>query len=489
MNSSPQFRIFVAAVVLLFLFNILIYNDIAVLWSGPEAVLAWDSIGDEPRRYFPALVQSIFWDFGGGNLFVYRLSAVLFLLATAACFFFIARPLLGVRTTTLSLLVAGASLGLPQLAKVATPDSLLLLLHTMGWLLLLRFLKKPGIAWRLAFYAVALLSGLVHPFSTLIFLSIGPLFIYFSHPQGKRLWALQPWLAGLAAFALGWNTIPDVVLLPYFYRGPGYAYYLLLVMGGFLPFVGFLVAGLRDYLARMRKKDEMALVLVFWILAALMACSPALAFPLAILVARQMDSYFDPRYPFAVFVKTGAVLHLIAVFFGAMVLMLGGLHFYSGAGFRSGMAVSAAYWSMSFLGVIGLYGGQRRLALGGPLLAGLLAVLLFWVQVFPLLESGRRADQALLETIPGGEETTLCILYEGLHAFPNLAVYARLMREASVVVPAQHRIPNALMKEKKLFLIAPKGHPDIPDRCVEWKPALPASSNTRASVWVCSPLN
>lgn len=484
MNGSPLFRIFAGAVGLLIAINMLIANDFALFWGGPESALAWDSTGAVPRNYLPALLQGLIWDASGGNVFIYRLPGALWLLLAAAVFFFVGRPLFGTRTAILTLLVTGASLGVPQWAKIATADSLLFVLHASGFLFLLRFLKKPGMAWRMAFYIAVLFSALVHPFSTLIFLGIGPFFLYFSHPQGKRLISLQPWIAAALSFGMAWLLVKDQWNLPYFFRGPGYLHFQLLAAGGFLPFAGFLIAGLRDYLPKMRKGDEMALVLIFGSLTSLMAHSPALALPLALIAARQMDAFFYPNYPYGAFVKTGAILHLILIFFAAIGLMMGGLFYFEGPGFRAGMALGAAYWSMSFLGVIGLYGRQRRLAVGAPLMAGVLAVFLFWIQVFPLWENQRRAANDILAEIPAETDRKVFVLHSPGILFPNLAVYARQRFSNVQLTPSLFKLPRVAEDQPAFYLIAPAETDRIPAACRVVKASAPKVGTVDA-VWVC----
>jgi hypothetical protein len=191
---------------------------------------------------------------------------------------------------------------------------------------------------------------------------------------------------------------------------------------GFLPYLGFLMAGLRDYSSKMIRGDEFSLVLMGWLVAALLAGSPAWSMALAVLVARQLDAYFVPGYPYGNYVKTGALIHLVAAFFLCTGLMMSGLHYFGGAGFRAGLGMSAAYWSLSFIGVIGLFGIRRRYILGGPMLAGTLLISLWWTQFFPLIERERRANLSVLEHV---NQSEISIIYDPKSGFPAVAVYAR----------------------------------------------------------------
>ena len=53
----------------------------------------------------------------------------------------------------------------------------------------------------------------------------------------------------------------------------------------------------------------------------------------------------------------------------------------------------------SFVGVIGLYGLRRDYVLGGMTLAGVLAILFFWVQVYPFLHLQRNWPERMTTSI------------------------------------------------------------------------------------------
>ncbi|MEL6277049.1 MAG: hypothetical protein AAFU03_18255 [Bacteroidota bacterium] len=73
-----------------------------------------------------------------------------------------------------------------------------------------------------------------------------------------------------------------------------------------------------------------------------------------------------------------------------------GLVEFRGDGFRAVLGMVAAYWIFSILAVIGLYGKRRDFAIGGTILTGLLAVLFFWVQVYPYFELERHWPKDLI---------------------------------------------------------------------------------------------
>ncbi len=485
MLDSAQFRFFAIAAGVLTLTNFLVMNDYAGLWSGPEAAIAWGGTNEGLAPLLLAWRYHMLWETAEGNLFLFRLPSVLWMGIATAVFYILAKPLFSRRTTILAMLVAAGSIGLPQLAKLATPDSCLLALHTLGFLLMLRFMKQPSPRWRFAFYGAVLAGGLIHPWATFILFAFGPVFLFQIKEWRKQFWSLHPWIPALLVLGLGRLLGYDMWRPPYFVSGLYHEPYLFVVLGGFLPFTGFVLSGFRDYLPKLRRGDEMAQILIMWCLGGLLAGSPVAAIPVAVVVARQMEAYFHPNYPFSNWVKTGAVLHLIAAFFGAMALMMGGLHYFSGPGFRAGMAVSAVYWSMSFLGVVGLFGMQRRLVIGGPVLAGMLGILVFWLQAYPLWESRRKAEIKIVDSIPAGYGDTVYVIHRHTRDFPNLAVYARRQFPGATVKAAFHLSAGQIKGAGANYVIAPKGWKGLPGDCRALESAAEVTSGTDTEVWIC----
>jgi hypothetical protein len=169
---------------------------------------------------------------------------------------------------------------------------------------------------------------------------------------------------------------------------------------GLAPFLGFAFAALRDLFFKIRKGEELALLLAVALFGSLVAQSILFPFLLTFLTAKQLQFYFySEKYPWQDWVKTGNVLHLILVFIAVVLALLGGFFQYAADGFRAVLGCSAAYWMFSFVGVIGLYGYRRDYVLGGMTLAGVLAILFFWVQVYPFLHLQRNWPERLTTSI------------------------------------------------------------------------------------------
>lgn len=440
---TATFRYFSLAVSLLIAVTLLVMNDVASLWNGAEASLAWESAAPEGSRFLPAIILNWIWMQTDGNLFLLRLPSVLWLLMASAGFFYLARPLFGLRVTVTALLVAGTSIGLPNLAKTATPDSWLFAMHLVGFVLLLRHIKQPAGPWRWWLYAVVFMSGLIEPWAALIYFSMAAAFLLGRPGQGRLLWRLQPWLPALAAMAVCWLSGTLEWRPDWFWVNQNQPGSYLLVLLGYLPFAGFILSGLRDYAPKLYKGDEMAASLTAGFVAGLLAQSPAIYFVPALLIARQMDAYFLPVYPFRNFVKTGAVLHLIAAFFGSLALFFGGIYYLQGAGFRVAALIAGAYWSLSFVGVIGLYGMHRRWAIGGPMLAGAFTLLLFWLSAYPLLEARRKTEFGIMDVLPADTEPSVYI-HCGYHdPMPAVAAYIRREFPQATVVANEQKTASS----------------------------------------------
>lgn len=415
-----KFDIFVWVVGLLIGYNLMVSNDTVSLWSGSEAALVWDQPWATPL--------------------ILRMAVAISLLLGAFLFVRLAGPLLGARTSLLAVLVAGSSLFVPLLSHSGTVDGPVLVLHSLGLMSLLRYVRQPGWRWQLAAISALMISATLAPWSSALLFALYPLMLWRLAEWRGAIRRINPWVMALAALGFSYFVYGGRIAPAAFQVSSYTLWFFIGPLLGFLPYLGFLMAGLRDYTSKLKRGDEFSLVLLGWLVAALLAGSPAWSMALAVLVARQLDAYFVPGYPYGNYVKTGALIHLVAAFFLCTGLMMSGLHYFGGAGFRAGLGMSAAYWSLSFIGVIGLFGFRRMYILGGPMLAGTLLVSLWWTQLFPLIEKERRANLSVLEHV---NQTTISILHAPESGFPAVAVYAReRFPEANIQVkPRTAQVP------------------------------------------------
>jgi len=185
---------------------------------------------------------------------------------------------------------------------------------------------------------------------------------------------------------------------------------------------------------------------------------------LALLIAKQMTVYFKENYPFQDWVKTGAILHLLLVFSAAFLLLYNGFIYFEGEGYRAGMSISGSYWALSFVGVIGLYGMRRPLALGATLLSGLIGMSFFWMQLYPLVESKRATVITAIQEVRrlAPETKELLLLQESKHKFPNIAVYAAPLFDTVLIARDPTDFSNQLTEKDRVGMAKAQHLPLMP---------------------------
>ncbi len=465
---TAQYRIFLYLAGFFLLVNLLIMNGFTSLWDGAESLLAWralnHSLGNTPQELLLAVIMNK----GGIPHFWMRLPGALLLVSAFLVFWGSTRKLFGQEVVLSTLLILGASLLVPNLAKIATGDIWAFASQWMAFAVMIRFLKQPALPWRLAFYGLLMLAVWIQPANALIFLMGSSAFLYFLHPQGKRLWSLSPWLAGLSLFLLLYYSGLATFSQEGFLIGFRAERFLLWNLASILPFLGFVLAGLWETLQRLGRREEMALINAAGLLFSLLGHSLALPGILAFLAAKQLKNYFGPNYPHAPVVKTGALLHLLLAFFLLTFLMAGSFFQFRAVGFRAALAAGGIYWMLSFIAVIGLFGLNRRYLLGGLPLSGLLLTTLFWLQLSPLLESQRGWARALVwQSREISSSDTAYLIYRQGEAFPALAPYSKAAFPETVLLDDPALLPEAWAGGKGgVFLLersdADKLEPSVP---------------------------
>jgi hypothetical protein len=420
-------------------------NDITTLWSGSEAAMIAAAVegGD---GWLPQMILNGLWEEGR---FVLRLPGVGLFLGLLVGLYFGMRPLFGQMTALLAVWLLGGSLVVPALAKVASGDIWAFVFQSLTLLTILRFFKQPTLWWRVLFYTAAALALWVHPLSSGVLILVVSTILYMRHPQGKQLLSLAPWilvLIGLPVFYFlpfgNWGTSQ----FGFDYFNTNYFKYLGYNLLGILPFVGFVVAGLVETVQKARKGEELALINLSLLIAALAAQSMALQVVLALLAAKQLQAYFVANYPYKSYVRGVAVMQLIVAFCVIAFALMAGFYELRGVGFRSAISAGGVYWMASFLGVIGLYGMNRRLIWGSPLMGGLAATFLFWVQIYPVLETQRNwATEAIAQTKASGHDT---LFWEApaYERFPNTIAIGK-MNGVEVVTDKKTQYPAQLLPD------------------------------------------
>ena len=288
-------------------------------------------------------------------------------------------------------------------------------------------LKQAKFNWQILHYLLVILAVSIQPISAVVLVLSCWGTLYFLHPQGKSLIRLpSPILAillGFLFYQIGFVQIGQEVFALDYFNAP-FGKFLAYSLIGMLPFIGFILAGLRELFTKVRKKEELAIIHLAFLLGGLLAQSMAFQWALVLLVAKHMQAYFVKNYPYQSFVKTGAVLHLVGFFVLATVAMMSGFQIFRGIGFRAALSVSIIYWIWSFVSVIGLYGQRKDWVWGGVLSSGLLASLIFWLQLNPVLNNERKIYSEAVQKARVMKTSDQEVLYlNGVVPFPATAVY------------------------------------------------------------------
>ena len=405
---SSRWRFFTWMCAFFYLAALLVQLDVFTAWPGGEGYALARALDAQWGDYLPAAVNHALMPLGDDltedpdSLFLFprMLSALWLTLAAFFTYRWTAR-LFGKQVSQLALLCAGASLFLPFFGKVATADTLALLGHAgMLWTVMLYAVAKDK-KKIYAFGVFVLLGAVAAPVSTLLLSMMVVVLAVFQRTDYS--WTVP------AGVAVGISCLVLLVQGPqgantYWYYGQedsrvlDLLYYGLL---GMLPVAGWTVAGFRDLIFKGRNFEQFSMIVGMAMVVTLLAQSLLFMYLVALLAGKQMQLYFsEPNYPWKDFVRATAVVHLVAAFIGAFLLLTGGAISFPGAGFRAALGMAAAYWIFSLLAVLGIFGDRRDFAIGGSVLTGMLTVMFFWVQVYPYLEVSRSWPEELLAAEP-----------------------------------------------------------------------------------------
>jgi hypothetical protein len=458
------------AVLIFAILNILIQNDQISLWEGTESLLAWKAM-HQSTGFTP---QELYIQFALSNeldLLLTRFGGLILLLVAGTFFWWAAKPILGQALVLNSLLLTAASLLVVNLAKVATGDIWALASQWITFTLLLRYLKQPEIKWRILFYLSLLLCIWIQPVNALIFILGFSAWLYFRHPNGKLLWRLNPWIAGLAGFGMLYAAQITTLSQDSFLIGWNSGRFLLWNLLGILPFIGFAGAGIWESFQKARKGEELGNILLGALLLGLASHAMILPIALAIMAGKQLKSYFAQNYPYKSIVRAGAVLHILLAACSIIALLMGAYFRFEIAGFRAGLFAGGVYWMWSFIAIIGLYGMNERYVRSGTVFSGIFFTLLFWLQVAPVIEAKRSWPVQLVEAAKGhptvsADTATYCILYHYEEApFPALAPYAKASFPNTLLIdsPSQLSATFEDSTTQKLYLLPEKLLPEAVD--------------------------
>lgn len=385
MSQTKQIKIFTAIVFILFINNLLVTNS-TIEWWAPETANLTTLENGIPNN-LPSLILTQLSEVTSDK-FVLRLPGILILFLTFLGIFNLGKRVFGQKTILYTLLVLASSILLPNISKFATSDIWLFSAQTFTALAMILFLKQPIQRWKMIGFGALFLGVLVNPISMLVFTSLMGGLLFFIHPKGKNLqslwiWSL-PFLIGFGSKFLGiFNFTPpptEFISLPELsiYK------YVIIIFLGTLPWFIFFPSGIWNMVKRLRQKEELAVITFSWMMGSLFSISLAAQVVFALIIAKQLQGFFDKNFPYGNMVKSSALMHLGVILFGAIYLIIISWENLKAEGFRAAMVSTLFYWMGCLLAFIGLYGPNKKIILGGLAFAGLLVSHFFWTKAFGL---------------------------------------------------------------------------------------------------------
>lgn len=385
MNRTNQIKVFAAVVFYLLITNLLINNGVIEFWDVESNHLKISAESGAPQN-LPSLILSELIQITTDK-FLLRIPGILILLLSFYGIYNLGKRVFGQETILYTLLVLATSLLTLNLAKFSTSDIWLFSGHTLTVLSLILYIKQPIQKWKMTGLAAVTLGCLINPLSTFLLLLITGFFLYFLHPNGKRINDLVLWnLPVLAGFILSFFGI-------FLYESSATEFmnqsqinifkYLIIIFLGILPWFTFFPSALWNMAKRFKQREELAIITFCWTIGSIFSFSAASQVVFALIIAKQIQGFFDKNYPYENMVKSSALMHLGVILFGAIYLIMISWENLKGAGFRAAMMTTLFYWIGCLISFIGLYGKNKKMIVGGLSIAGLLASYFFWTKAFP----------------------------------------------------------------------------------------------------------
>ncbi len=414
-------------------------NEYSTIFDGAEsnflldvqALLGKGTTTSNAKAMLPIWFDSLMYNSLGFNEFGLRLPNVIILILTFVSFFFLGKKIFGAKTTAVALLVMGSSFIPVNFAKLATGDTWLFGAQLMSFIFMILFLKQPIGKWKWGVWIFVLLGAMIHPLSMLVW-SLGLWgYLLFVHPKGNNLKGLVlfPLLVViyLPLYFFGYISFE----MPHFFMGIGsghFKYYFVFTLLGILPWFGFFPASIWDMIQKLRKKEELAIINLGWILFSILSQGMIIIAALSFIIAKNLLAFFQKNYPYRRWVKGFTLVNMIFTFMILFGALLGGFFEFKGVGYRSVFGISTLYWMASMAAVLGLFMMSNSLVTGGMAVGGLMATWLFWLQVNPLFDSQRDFPKQMYQTLRKegvGKNASLTNLTEVYHLNTDSIFYQK----------------------------------------------------------------
>lgn len=412
--------------------NLFVGNSTNPLWNTPESLSVWEAIRHQPSNAY-TLWLSGWVNLAGADLFWIRAANAAILLLAVGGYYQVTKPLFGARSLAWQGLVLMASLIFPWLLKFSTADWFLVATHAMSWALLLRYQRQPKWHFALMAHGMMALAATVYWLGTALLFTVLFLGWWWRFKNTRRLWALAPWGA-LAMLPLMLSIQPNLF-------SPAQQLWLSWGNGmlkmpwvwsiiGFLPWLGFLLAGLADQWSRARKQEPLATHHLIWLTAAFAAGTATMLLPLAVIIAKQIDQFTKEQYPFRGILRAGQILHLLTIMAAIFIVLVQGVSSSSDQIVLGLTFLALVYWIGTMISIFGTFGNNKRMAIGAIVALTMLSTYVYWLWVSPQWDKHSTAYHHYQQLSKTAGATTksqsLVILVPGLYQQPDMKVYAQL---------------------------------------------------------------
>lgn len=343
-----------------------------------------DRFGEHP--FWIGISQQLY-NLTGGQSFIWRLIPMVFLVGSLLVSYKIGKKLFGKDSLQWAMIIMTCSIFLLFYGRFFSLDNFYFVLQLPMALLIVDYIKAPKTKSLLFIVPLLLFCFALDWYKTLVFVLLFGSGVYaflFQLNKGLKVFYLL-FVVGLIVvnyLFLGAGSFNNFFL---FQSGNlGLHQYILLLFAGFLPFIGFMFAGIFSLPLQIKRKDEFSIWMFLLLIAGLVSFSVLPIFVISMLIGKHSLAFASERYKYKNLVKTLFLVHLTLILVGGIVALIWAFIEYRGAGFRAGLGLCSIYWILSFATVVGLYGGNMKYYLRAPLLSGPLFVLFFWVLVFQL---------------------------------------------------------------------------------------------------------
>lgn len=382
-QSLPS--IFVYVLVFIAINALFVLNEqTGFLMDSEFKLIIGDRFGEHP--FWVGLSQQIF-ELTGGQSFIWRLVSMIALVISLLASYNIGKKLFGKDSLQWAMIIMTSSIFLLFYGRFFSLDTIYFVLQLPLALLMIDYIKTPKTKNLLILIPLLLLCFSLDWYRTLVFIFLFGSGIYAFLFQIRKSIKIVYLLFSLSFLVVNYLFVGAGSFNNFFLLQSGTLglhSYVIILLVGFLPFIGFVLAGIFSLPLQIKRKDEFSIWMFLLLVAGLISFSMIPVFVFSMLIGKHSLAFASERYKYKNLVKTSFLVHLTLILVGGIVTLIWAFIEYRGAGFRAGLGLCSIYWVLAFATVVGLYGGNMKYYLRAPLLAGPLFVLFFWVLVYQL---------------------------------------------------------------------------------------------------------